>query len=37
MKGVALHRFQCTHMVKGPSKDYIALTDYRRESKAPLG
>jgi hypothetical protein len=37
MNGVALHRFQCTHMVKGPSKDYIALTDYRRESKAPLG
>jgi hypothetical protein len=33
MKGIALHRFQCTHTVKGPSKDYVALTDYRRESK----
>lgn len=36
MKGIALHRFQCTHTVKGPSKDYVALTDYRRESKTPL-
>jgi hypothetical protein len=34
MKGIALHRFQCTHTVKGPSKDYVALTDYRRESKS---
>lgn len=33
MKGIALHSFQCTHKVQGPSKDYVALTDYRREKK----
>ena len=34
LKGIALHYFQCTHTVKGPNKDYVALTDYRRESKS---
>lgn len=33
LKGIALHAFQCTHTVKGPNKDYVALTDYRREKK----
>jgi hypothetical protein len=33
LKGIALHTFQCTHTVKGPNKDYVALTDYRRELK----
>lgn len=36
LKGIALHMFQCTHTVKGPNKDYVALTDYRRESKNTL-
>jgi hypothetical protein len=35
LKGIALHTFQCTHTVKGPNKDYVALTDYRREKKTP--
>jgi hypothetical protein len=35
LKGIALHAFQCTHTVKGPNKDYVALTDYRREKKTP--
>jgi hypothetical protein len=31
MKGIALPAFQVTHTVKGPSKDYVAMSDFRRE------
>lgn len=34
LKGITLPSFQVTHSVHGPSKDYVALTDYRRESKS---
>ena len=33
MKGIALQGFQVTHAVKGPSKDYVAMSDFRREVK----
>jgi hypothetical protein len=33
MKGITLSAFQVTHMVKGPSKDYVAMSDFRREVK----
>ena len=33
MKGIALQGFQVTHTVKGPSKDYVAMSDFRREVK----
>lgn len=33
LKGIALHYFQVKHTVKGPSKDYVALAEYRREGK----
>lgn len=33
MKGIALHSFQVSHTVKGPSKDYVAVADYRRPEK----
>jgi uncharacterized NAD(P)/FAD-binding protein YdhS len=33
MKGIALRAFQVTHTVKGPSKDYVAMSEFRREVK----
>jgi hypothetical protein len=33
MKGIALKAFNVTHAVKGPSKDYVAMSDFRREIK----
>jgi hypothetical protein len=33
MKGIALRAFQVTHTVKGPSKDYVAMSEFRREMK----
>lgn len=33
LKGIALHYFQVKHTVKGPSKDYVALAEYRRANK----
>jgi hypothetical protein len=33
LKGIALHTFETTHKVKGPSKDYVSRTEYRRPQK----
>jgi len=33
IKGIALHTFEAKHTVKGPNKDYIAVTRYRRPPK----
>ena len=33
MKGIALRAFQVTHTVKGPGKDYVARSEFRREAK----
>ena len=33
MKGVSLKDFEIKHTVKGPSKDYIATTEYKRPKK----
>lgn len=33
IKGIALHEFQVKHTVKGPQKDYVAVTEYWRPEK----
>jgi uncharacterized NAD(P)/FAD-binding protein YdhS len=33
MRGVALRAFSVEHTVRGPRKDYVAVSDYRREVK----
>lgn len=33
IKGIALHEFTVKHTVKGPQKDYVAVTEYRRPEK----
>ena len=33
IKGIALHEFDVKHTVKGPEKDYVATTKYRRPPK----
>ncbi|KAK6413118.1 hypothetical protein LTR95_017892, partial [Oleoguttula sp. CCFEE 5521] len=34
IKGIALQSFQVEHKVKGPDKDYVSFTDYRRPEKS---
>ncbi|KAK6434700.1 hypothetical protein LTR95_009114 [Oleoguttula sp. CCFEE 5521] len=36
IKGIALQSFQVEHKVKGPDKDYVSFTDYRRPSKSSV-
>jgi len=35
LAGISLRAFEVTYKVKGPSKDYVAISDFRRELKRP--